>query len=68
MPSATQKMLTQQLRALEKHGIVRRKIYPEVPPVVEYSLTEIGEKLGPIFKDLNAWSMAYLEERNSGKK
>ena len=68
MPSATQKMLTQQLRALEKHGIVHRKIYPEVPPVVEYSLTEIGQKLSPILKDLNAWSTEYLENRNSGTK
>ncbi|WP_236891328.1 winged helix-turn-helix transcriptional regulator [Desulfoluna limicola] len=68
MPSATQKMLTQQLRALEKHGIVRRKIYPEVPPIVEYSLTDIGEKLGPILKDLNAWSTEYLADRGSGTK
>ncbi len=63
IPSVTQKMLTQQLRTLEKHGIVNRKIYPEVPPVVEYSLTEIGHKLQPILKDLNDWGIDYLSDR-----
>lgn len=67
MPSVTQKVLTQQLRALEKHGIVSRKVFPEVPPVVEYSLTEIGQKLRPIFKDLNAWAIEYLDSRNTEK-
>ena len=65
MPSATQKMLTQQLRALETRGIVSRKIYAEVPPVVEYSLTDIGQKLTPILKDLNVWTLEYLAGQNS---
>ncbi len=68
MPAATQKMLTQQLRALEKRGIVHRKVYPEVPPVVEYSLTDIGKKLSPILHDLNAWTLDYLAERNAKAK
>lgn len=63
MPGVTQKMLTQQLRTLEKHGIVNRKIYPEVPPVVEYSLTGIGQKLLPILKELNGWAVEYLSDR-----
>ncbi len=67
MPSVTQKMLTQQLRTLEKRGIVSRKVYPEVPPVVEYSLTEIGQKLLPILKEFNGWAKDYLSTRNAGK-
>ncbi|WP_300669014.1 helix-turn-helix domain-containing protein [Desulfoluna sp.] len=68
MPSATQKMLTQQLRALEKHGIVSRKIYPEVPPVVEYSLTDIGRKLSPVLQDISTWAIEYLAGRNSSSR
>ena len=68
MPSITQKMLTQQLRALEKRGIVSRKVYPEVPPVVEYSLTKIGKDITPIMEDLNVWAIKYLEDRDSGTK
>lgn len=63
MPGVTQKMLTQQLRLLEKNGLVSRKIYAEVPPVVEYSLTEIGEKLVPVFNELNNWAVDYLASR-----
>lgn len=58
----TQKMLTQQLRNLEKYGIVKRKVYPEVPPVVEYSLTEMGERLIPIFRELDIWGKEYIEK------
>lgn len=64
MPKVTQKMLTQQLRSLEKNGIVNRKAYPEVPPVVEYSLTEIGKKLIPSFDSLDAWAVEYLKNRD----
>ena len=59
----TQKMLTQQLRNLEKYGLINRKVYSEVPPAVEYSLTEIGQKLMPLFQDINGWAVEYLEER-----
>ncbi len=51
----TEKMLTQTLRELEKHRLITRKIYPVVPPKVEYTLTEDGEKLIPIFKQMQAW-------------
>ncbi len=51
----TQKMLTQQLRELERDGIVHRKVYAEVPPRVEYSLTEFGESLGPILNAMCRW-------------
>ena len=55
MPDATQKMLTQQLRELERHGIVARKIYREVPPKVEYSLTRLGQTLRPAMAELCKW-------------
>lgn len=51
----TQKMLTQQLRELEEAGLVTRKIYPEVPPRVEYALTAHGLTLAPVLKALNEW-------------
>ncbi|WP_309497900.1 winged helix-turn-helix transcriptional regulator [Sulfurovum sp.] len=51
----TQKMLIQKLRELEHDGIVHRKVYPVVPPKVEYSLTEYGETLKPILRELYFW-------------
>lgn len=51
----TQKMLTQQLRDLEANGIVKRTVYPVVPPKVEYSLTELGLSLQPIIDSLKKW-------------
>ncbi|HMV25778.1 MAG TPA: helix-turn-helix domain-containing protein [bacterium] len=55
IPGITQKMLTQQLRELEQDGIVRREVFPEVPPRVEYSLTEFGQSLKPILKAMCSW-------------
>lgn len=54
-PRVTQKMLTQQLRELERDGLVLRTVYPEVPPKVEYSLTPIGRSLMPALVALNEW-------------
>jgi DNA-binding HxlR family transcriptional regulator len=55
VPGLTKKMLTQHLRELERDGIVNRKVYAEVPPHVEYSLTRHGESLKPILKLMSAW-------------
>src|SRR5215470_4231857 len=55
IPKTTKKMLTQQLRELERDGIIRRKIYAQVPPKVEYSLTRHGESLKPILRSMSAW-------------
>jgi len=55
IPGMTKKMLTQHLRELERDEIIRRKVYAEVPPRVEYSLTRHGESLKPILKLMSAW-------------
>lgn len=55
VPGLTKKMLTQHLRELERDGIVQRKVFAEVPPHVEYSLTRHGESLKPILKLMSAW-------------
>jgi len=52
----TQKMLIQQLKEMEKDGIVERKVYPQVPPKVEYSLTDVGRALGPAMAALLDWA------------
>ena len=56
----SQKMLTQQLRDMERDGLITRKIYPEVPPRVEYSLTELGLTLKPILNAMHDWGLSYL--------
>ena len=56
MEGCTQKMLTQQLRELEQDGIVLRKVYPQVPPKVEYSLTPLGRSLLPIVESMCQWA------------
>ncbi|MBB6669745.1 winged helix-turn-helix transcriptional regulator [Cohnella nanjingensis] len=62
IPSITQKMLTNQLRELEDDRLVRRQVYAEVPPRVEYSLTEYGESLMPILQLMYRWGKDYGEE------
>ncbi|QIQ21388.1 winged helix-turn-helix transcriptional regulator [Zophobihabitans entericus] len=60
VPTITQRMLTNQLRELEQDKIISRKIYPEIPPKVEYRLTENGMTLKPIIHALKAWGDVYL--------
>ena len=55
VPAITQKKLTQQLRELEKYGVVSREVHPSVPPAVEYSLTELGQQLTPILTAMDEW-------------
>lgn len=55
----TQRMLTKQLRELEKDNLINRKVYAEVPPKVEYSLTEKGESVIPILEALCEWGKEY---------
>ena len=60
MPEVTQQMLTAHLRELERDGIIHRKVYAQVPPKVEYSLTPLGRSLGPVFDKIYEWGVAYL--------
>jgi DNA-binding HxlR family transcriptional regulator len=55
LPNCTQKMLTQQLREMERDGLVKRKVYAQVPPKVEYSLTPLGESLKPVVDSMCRW-------------
>lgn len=55
IPSASAKMLTERLRELEQHGLVTRTVFPEVPPRVEYALTEAGRTVWPIVRSLDRW-------------
>lgn len=60
MPRATDKMLAQQLRELEKDGLITRTVYPVVPPKTEYNLTDFGKSLFPILDAMCDWGRAYL--------
>lgn len=63
----TQKVLTHNLRAMEENGLLTRKVYAEVPPRVEYTLTETGYSLKPILDSMVAWGLEYKRHRpNSG--
>ncbi len=71
MPGITQRMLTKQLRALEEDDLITRKVYAEVPPRVEYSLSETGQRLRPVIEILRAWGVdhkARLEAAATAKK
>ena len=60
IPAITDKMLAQQLRELEKDGLIKRTVYPVVPPKTEYNLTEFGESLSPILNAMCNWGESYL--------
>ena len=61
----SQKVLTDSLRSLEDDGIVTRTVYPEVPPRVEYSLSELGESMRPIILAMEQWGLVYQEKVRS---
>ena len=60
IPSATPKMLTQQLRELEGSLLIHREVFPVIPPKVEYSLTELGQSLMPVLVSMRDWGAGYL--------
>jgi DNA-binding HxlR family transcriptional regulator len=61
-PRITQRMLTKELRELENDGLITRKVYPQVPPKVEYSLTETGQSLMPILDQLCDWGYEHMKD------
>jgi len=65
LPGVNAKMLTKQLRELENDGVIKRTLYPEVPPRVEYAITDFGRTLIPILEALCTWGTMYLENGNS---
>ena len=60
-PDLRQKALADSLRAMESDGVITRTVYPEVPPRVEYALSELGETMRPILKALEVWGASYQE-------
>lgn len=61
IPGITQKMLSQQLKDLEQNKLVNRTVYPQVPPMVEYSLTQLGEDLIPILEGMDKWGKHFVD-------
>jgi len=55
IPGVTQRILTNQLREMEADGLINRKVYPEVPPKVEYSLSEVGSELKAVYMEMKKW-------------
>jgi DNA-binding HxlR family transcriptional regulator len=68
IPGVSERMLTQQLRELEGDGIVHREVYPEVPPKVEYSLTDYGKTLRPITEVMCEWGQRHIKQIKAKKK
>lgn len=62
MPNITRGVLTQQLRELERDGLVHREVYREIPPKVEYSLTEIGSSFIPVMMQIMEWGVGYVKK------
>ena len=61
-PNATRKMLTQQLKEMERNGLILRQEYNQIPPKVEYSLTAFGRSFMPVLFSMNQWGKDYMEE------
>ena len=59
----SQKVLTENLRSMESDGIIIRTVYQEIPPKVEYALSELGESMRPIIKSLELWGTNYLHDK-----
>ncbi len=62
LPDVSQKVLSRQLKSLEEDQLITKKVYPVIPPKVEYSLTPLGEKVIPILEAMHKFGMSYLEE------
>lgn len=67
IPGISQKVLTTSLRQLERDGIIKRTIYPVVPPKVEYELTPLGKSVFEVIESLRAWAITHLDEINTAR-
>lgn len=67
MPDITQSTLTKQLRSLEEYGIIKRTVYPQIPPKVEYELSDIGKEFNEAMNSLKLWGEKYIEFYNNKK-
>ena len=67
IPGISQKVLTDNLRALENDEIITRTVFPEVPPRVEYALSDLGESMRPIIKAMEAWGPVYQQQVRESK-
>ena len=63
LPNVTQKMLTNQLRSLQEDGLIYREVYPVFPPKVEYGLTELGESIVPMLKEMYNFGIFYAKNK-----
>jgi DNA-binding HxlR family transcriptional regulator len=68
IPGISQKMLTQQLRSMEKDELIKRQVFAEIPPRVDYSLTEIGLSLKPVLDAMHKWGEEYIAVRKNQQK
>jgi len=64
MPMVTQAYLTKELRMLESYGLIHREVYPQVPPKVEYSLTDMGKNFIPVLTALEKFALEYNDDQN----
>jgi DNA-binding HxlR family transcriptional regulator len=67
LPNITQGMLTSQLREMEKDGLIERRIYQEIPPKVEYSLSDHGKTLSSVLTDMCGWGFKHIEFTKQSK-
>lgn len=68
IPNITQKMLTKNLRELENEDIIERFVYPQVPPKVEYSITEYGKELEPLLHAMHKWGVKHALHKQQSKQ
>jgi DNA-binding HxlR family transcriptional regulator len=68
IPGATQKMLTAQLRQLERDGLIERKVYAQVPPKVEYSISDYGRTLSPLLEQMCKWGLSHTDAESARRK
>ena len=67
LPDLTQSTLTKQLRSLEGYGLVKRYVFPQVPPKVEYSLTDIGKEFKIVLESISVWGEKYIEHMKTSE-